>query len=1824
MQIVYRHSLFRRLVAAVLMLDVAGSAMANPTGMTVHGGSATATSSGSQLTVTTTSQSAFLNWQSFNIAAGETTIFQEPSSTSIVWNQINNANPSQIYGSLQANGVVVLLNSSGFYFGPNSFVSAAGLVVSTANYSPPQNSSGGWEFNGPPPLASIVNYGQINIGHGGSAFLIADHVENHGTISAPGGSVGLAAGQTVLLSDRPDGRGMSMQVTLPSGSVDNEGRLIADGGTIAMNAKVVNQNGFIQANSVQNVNGTIELVASDQLTLGANSQIIASGDNSPAGSAGGNVTLQSGNNFSDSVGSQIITTGGEQGGNGGNVEISAPNIRSLNSSINARAQAGWTAGKLLLDPDYIILDTSGSGSAGSGTVLAGDNPGSTLDLNVNSAFANLAVSQIILQAVYDITLSGGTSWNLSQTIGANFGGVTSGQLTLEAGRNIIFGDGSSISDANNWSVTLQAGYDFVNQIVQSGIGNIYLNGGSGQSGSGSIQLSQAPINLTAGNSIVIGSGCQLIDDGGTIGLYAPTVNQNGLIQANSIGNQHGIIELVASDSLTLGAHSQIIANGDNSSSGSDGGNVTLLTDNNFSDESGSQISAVGGANGGNGGSVEISANNIQSLSSTIAINPSVQGGNGGNVAINASTIESLSLNVDASAQTGWSDGALSLNSVNMFGKASANVDNGQISLAASEDITFANGASWNLSAISGQTSGQLTLEAGGNITLAALSQITDANNWSVTLDAGYNFVNNSINYGKGSIFLQGGSGSSAGGSIQTAKGDITLNAGQDILLNNCFVRTTAGGNVSASALAGDVNTGTYAHGYIFNSANSINATYYKIDPINGVGGISTEAGGNVTITAGGDVTSYLPYGNSATTIGGDAGSGAFGLGPNQVGNVTIVAGGNVTGHYVEANGTGAIYAGVEMDASGKPVTDASGNYVLNSSFAGSAGTANNLLALSLITGGWTVNAAQDIYLQEVRNPNGVFNSFNSGGFTIKPTYHYFNYASGAYVNLAAGNSVNLGDSSSNLPRNDSSVDVPFIYAPILNIVAGAGGVTLNGDSDTYSKLILFPSPQGSLTITTTGGGSLTGKPAANADGSPSIFDLIVSDSGQSQYYDNNLDIFGLSDHAATPVHYDNVSTLNHYDYTTPIVLNISGNMNNVLLGAPEAAQITVGGDMINSRFQGMNLSSDPNLSIQVQVREIDGSLGAATVHPGLTSINVTGDILNRSDFTTITLPSGALVPDISLLAQAVAPSDVILALNLAHELFYDPNTGQLTFQGQVTDNVLNLLQNLTIQIYVNGQPQFNSDGSPVTQTVSIIDAATASALSAQYTSLGAIPTTANSGYILGGGGRFNITAHNMDLGTTLGIQSQGVSFDTFTTTDNNGNTVTHYPLAQYFTQGADINVNLSGNLDMFSTLIATLNGGNIYINAGGDINVGSPVFSQSTAAARGIFSTDQGNVDVYANGTIDVNGSRIAAYDTRQNTDNSSGTPGGSVTVVSKNGDINAGNGGSGFVYFSSFQVGPGPDYPVTTFSSTIPGSGIMEVSYTQPGNILVEAPNGTVNAGAGGILQLFLTGSPLPESTTLFDLPLNHTALANMFDLALNGKMQAALDLQKVLNGNPGNSAVDVFAGYELQKLDAYGNPIVDAYGNPVITALNLSDGTLVKISDNQDITATGSGVLGAGSVTLKASGNITGNIFALGNVNVTAANNIDVNVLGLGNVNVASAGGTVSGTIAGIESVSASGSSIDANLESNGSVSGNTSGESGLAPGTAADVASQGMASDNSASPAKNDDTTATDDDEKKKKGKVTLTQKTGRVTVVLPPKNVPGSKNQNPGTQTTGPRT
>ncbi len=91
---------------------------ANPTVPAVTQGAASVTGSGtSQLTVNQSTPFAFINWNSFNINAGETTTFQQPSASSVTWNQINDTSASAINGTLNANGYLVLQNPNGFSVG---------------------------------------------------------------------------------------------------------------------------------------------------------------------------------------------------------------------------------------------------------------------------------------------------------------------------------------------------------------------------------------------------------------------------------------------------------------------------------------------------------------------------------------------------------------------------------------------------------------------------------------------------------------------------------------------------------------------------------------------------------------------------------------------------------------------------------------------------------------------------------------------------------------------------------------------------------------------------------------------------------------------------------------------------------------------------------------------------------------------------------------------------------------------------------------------------------------------------------------------------------------------------------------------------------------------------------------------------------------------------------------------------------------------------------------------------------------------------------------------------------------------------------------------------------------------------------------------------------------------------------------------------------------------------------------------------------------------------------------------------------------------------
>jgi filamentous hemagglutinin family protein len=275
----------------------------------VTGGSVTATQLGTKLTVNQSTPNAILNWQSFNIASGNSVNFVQPSATSLAINNIFQGSPSQIFGSLTANGRIYLLNQNGILFGSGAQVNVGGLVASSLNLTQNAVSNGiATSVNGEPTSPSFVQFidangvalssGNVTVAQGatlnstnGQIFLFAPNVTNQGSINTPDGQSILAAGEAIYLatSSDPNVRGLTVAVdaggNVTNGTASNAqvtdpaqlvGQIVAQRGNVTLVGLMVNQQGLISANTAVRANGTIKLIAADRatagtLTLGANS-----------------------------------------------------------------------------------------------------------------------------------------------------------------------------------------------------------------------------------------------------------------------------------------------------------------------------------------------------------------------------------------------------------------------------------------------------------------------------------------------------------------------------------------------------------------------------------------------------------------------------------------------------------------------------------------------------------------------------------------------------------------------------------------------------------------------------------------------------------------------------------------------------------------------------------------------------------------------------------------------------------------------------------------------------------------------------------------------------------------------------------------------------------------------------------------------------------------------------------------------------------------------------------------------------------------------------------------------------------------------------------------------------------------------------------------------------------------------------------------------------------------------------------------------------------------------------------------------------------------
>ena len=175
---------------------------AAPVGEQVVGGQASVSRTGANTLVTQSSDRAAINWQSFSIGEGETVRFAQPSASSVALNRVLGQNPSQILGSLSANGQVFLVNPNGVLFGQGARVDVGGLVASTLGISNSDFLAGRYRFGTDGVTggtAQVTNVGSI-IANGGYVALIGPQVKNSGSITAASGSVALAAGEQVTLN----------------------------------------------------------------------------------------------------------------------------------------------------------------------------------------------------------------------------------------------------------------------------------------------------------------------------------------------------------------------------------------------------------------------------------------------------------------------------------------------------------------------------------------------------------------------------------------------------------------------------------------------------------------------------------------------------------------------------------------------------------------------------------------------------------------------------------------------------------------------------------------------------------------------------------------------------------------------------------------------------------------------------------------------------------------------------------------------------------------------------------------------------------------------------------------------------------------------------------------------------------------------------------------------------------------------------------------------------------------------------------------------------------------------------------------------------------------------------------------------------------------------------------------------------------------------------------------------------------------------------------------------------------------------------------------
>jgi len=611
-------------VAALGGLVASVPAWGAPAGGVITSGAGSIGQSGATTTITQTTSRLAIDWSSFGVQAGEAVNFVQPGAGAIALNRVTGREPSSIFGSLNANGTVFLLNPNGVLFGAGAQVNVGGLVASTLKLSNADFEAGRYALSGD-SAAGVVNQGTIHVPAGGKVALIANRVENTGSIQAPGGDVLLAGAGSVTLTLAD---GSPLGYTISQGAartlVNNGGMIVADGGRVVLTARgldalseaVVNTTGVVQARTVANRQGTIELVGDPAVGVtqvsgrldasgtepgGTGGTIKVLGDKvgvfdgaqiDARGMAGGGTVLVGGNFRGEGPepnataayvsSSAIIDAGAIASGNGGNIAVWGTDMANVHGTLSANGGAqGGLGGRIetsghVLDTDGIAVSVAGGAGAAGGswlldpynvTISTGTQTGGSFSSNV---WTPSAIGSLVnTSSIQSILNSGG-----NVTITTTGAGTQEGNIAINGSISKTGGGGASLTLVADGRITTNASSGG-HRVISSTSGaldvSMTANATTTAATNSGINLRYLDINANGGNITATASGAQSatapalsLQNSTWITSGAGNISLSGVLPSNA--NGQGVF---------LSANTLTTATGTITVSGTSGGVATV-------------------------------------------------------------------------------------------------------------------------------------------------------------------------------------------------------------------------------------------------------------------------------------------------------------------------------------------------------------------------------------------------------------------------------------------------------------------------------------------------------------------------------------------------------------------------------------------------------------------------------------------------------------------------------------------------------------------------------------------------------------------------------------------------------------------------------------------------------------------------------------------------------------------------------------------------------------------------------------------------------------------------------------------------------------------------------------------------------------------------------------------------------------------------------------------------------------------------------------------------------------------------------------------------